>query len=142
MRAETASNPFTTHRSLDRKSSRQRSRITNGRSLLPDVDGRSLLARRFRDIQNAIVGDQGGPEHLSEARLQLIRRFAASAVLAEQLESKLANGEEIDVSQHALLCSSLVRIANKIGINRIAKDITPSLSDILCEHGHDGAVGD
>jgi hypothetical protein len=127
---------------LDGKSSRQRSRITNGRSLLPDVDGRSLLARRFRDIQNAIVADQGGPQHLSEARLQLIRRFAASAVLAEQLESKLANGEEIDVSQHALLCSSLVRIANKIGINRIAKDVTPSLSDILREHGHDGAVAD
>jgi hypothetical protein len=142
MRAETASNSSTTRRSLDRQSSRQRSRITNGRSLLPDVDGRSLLARRFRDIQNAIVADQGGPEHLSEARLQLIRRFAASAVLAEQLESKLANGEEIDVSQHALLCSSLVRLANKIGINRIAKDITPSLSDILREHGHDGAVAD
>jgi len=59
-----------TRRALDRQSSRQRIRITNGRSPLPDVDGRSLLARRFRDIQNAIVADQGGPEHLSEARLQ------------------------------------------------------------------------
>jgi hypothetical protein len=29
------------------------------RSLLPEVDGRSLLARGFRDIQNAIVADQG-----------------------------------------------------------------------------------
>jgi hypothetical protein len=142
MCAETASKSSTTRRSPERQSSRQRSRITNGRSLLPDVDGRSLLARRLRDIQNAIVADQGGPEHLSEARLQLIRRFAASAVLAEQLESKLANGEEIDISQHAVLCSSLVRIANKIGINRIAKDITPSLSDILREHGHDGAIDD
>jgi hypothetical protein len=61
MRAETASKSSTTRRSLDRQSSRQRSRITNGRSLLPDVDGRSLLARRFRDIQNAIVADQGAP---------------------------------------------------------------------------------
>jgi hypothetical protein len=128
MRAENASKSSTTRWSLDRQSSRQRSRITNARSLLPDLDGRSRLARHFRDIQNSTVADQGGPEH-----------------------------EEIDVSQHALLCSSLVRIANKIGINRIAKDITsasltrlastgfakditPSLFHILREHGHEGAV--
>jgi hypothetical protein len=32
-----------------------------------------------------------GPIKCSEARKQLIRRFAAAAMLAEQLESRLAN---------------------------------------------------
>jgi hypothetical protein len=53
-----------------------RSRLSNGRDVLPDVDGRSVVARRYRDIIGAVVFDQGGAEQLSEARLQLIRRFS------------------------------------------------------------------
>jgi antitoxin (DNA-binding transcriptional repressor) of toxin-antitoxin stability system len=45
----------------------------------------------------------------------LIRRFAAAAVLAEQLEARIARGEEITLTDHALLCSSLVRLAQRIG---------------------------
>jgi hypothetical protein len=107
-----------------------RSAVTNGRSVLPNVDGRTLVARRYHDICSAIVVDQGGADRLSEARLQLIRRFAACACLAEQMESRLVNGETVDISEHALLTSSLVRVAQRIGINRVAK-IVPALSDYL-----------
>jgi hypothetical protein len=110
-----------------------RSRISNGHDVLPDVDGRSVIARRYRDICSAIFVDQSGVENCSEARQQLIRRFAAAAVLAEQLEAKLANGAAIDVSEHALLCSTLTRLAQRIGIDRVAKDLTPTLSDLLRE---------
>jgi hypothetical protein len=58
-------------------------------------------------------------------RLQLVRRFAAAAVLAEQMESRLANGEQIDIQEHALLCSTLTRLAQRIGIERRARDVTP-----------------
>jgi hypothetical protein len=101
--------------------------------VLPGVDGRSVVARRYADIAAAVVADQGGVDQCSESRLQLIRRFAASAVLAEQMESDLANGKQIDFSEHALLCSSLVRLANRIGINRVAKDISPALGDLIRE---------
>lgn len=111
-----------------------RSRVTNGNDVLPGVDGRSLVARRYRDVIAAIVVDQGGADHLSEARLQLIRRFAAAAVLAEQMEAKLARGEAIDLQDHALLSSTLVRIAQRIGIERRTKNVTPSLSEYLEAH--------
>jgi hypothetical protein len=116
---------------LRQRKSHGRSRVSNGRDLLPDVDGRSAIARRYRDIASAILADQGGADHCSEARAQLIRRFAAAAVLAEQLESRLANGEEIDIAAHATLSSTLVRLAQRIGIDRRAKNITPSLRDYL-----------
>ena len=58
-------------------------------------------------------------------------RFAAAAVIAEQMESRLANGEQIDIAEHAQLASTLVRIAQRIGINRRAKNITPALPDYL-----------
>ena len=88
-----------------------RSRLTNKKDLLPGVDGRTVVYRRFRDIASQVALDQGGVDQLSEARLQLVRRFAAAAVLAEQLEAALANGQEINVERHALLCSTLTRLA-------------------------------
>src|SRR3954462_12213178 len=93
-----------------------RSRVSNGADVLPNVDGRSLIARRYRDIAAQLVADMGGMERCSEARLQLIRRFAAAAVLAEQMEANLANGVSIDTQEHANLSSTLVRIAQRIGI--------------------------
>ena len=70
-------------------------------------------------------------DQCSESRLQLVRRFAAAAVLAEQMESRLANGEQIDIQEHALLCSTLTRLAQRIGIERRAKEVTPSVSEYL-----------
>jgi hypothetical protein len=108
-----------------------RSRLSNGRDVLPNVDGRGLVARRYRDIVCAVASDQGGVEQLSEARLQLIRRFSGASVLAEQMEARLARGEEIDIQQHALLVSTMVRVAQRIGIDRVPRDVVPTLSDYL-----------
>jgi hypothetical protein len=116
---------------LARRPPTARSRVTNGADLLPGIDGRSALARRLYDVTCAIAADQGGTDRLSEARVQLIRRFAAASVLAEALEARLANGEQIDVAEHAHLSSTLVRIAQRIGIDRRAKNIVPDLHDYL-----------
>ena len=99
-----------------------RSRVSNGRDILPDCDQRSTIARRYRDISSAILADMGGFDHCSETRKQLVRRFSAAAVLAEAMESKLANGEQIDVTQHCLLTSTMTRVASRIGIDRIPRD--------------------
>jgi hypothetical protein len=116
---------------VERRPSKQRSRLSNGTKLLPDLDGRSAMARRYRDITSAVLTDQGGADQCSESRLQLVRRFAAAAVLAEQMEARLANGEEINIAEHGLLCSTLVRLSTRIGINRVPKTIVPSLAEYL-----------
>jgi hypothetical protein len=84
---------------VERRPSKQRSRLSNGTKLLPDLDGRSAMARRFKDITSAVLTDQGGADQCSESRLQLVRRFAAAAVLAERMEARLANGEEINIAE-------------------------------------------
>jgi hypothetical protein len=110
---------------------RPQARITNHREHLPGVrDGRSATAR-FRDIVLTVGADQGGINELSEARLQLMRRFSALCCHAELLEARLANGEQIDIGEHSNLSSTLVRIASRIGIDRIPKDVTPSLGEYL-----------
>ena len=95
------------------------------------VDGRCIYAKRYKEICSQLIEDQGGEGELSEARLQLVRRFATTCVLAEQLEVRLAVGEKIDVTEHATIVNSLVRIASRIGIDRIPRNITPSLRDYL-----------
>jgi len=105
-----------------------RSRLSNGRDVLPNVDGR-IVARRYRDIMCAVASDQGGAERLSEARLQLVRRFSAASVLAEQMEACLARGEQITIQEYSLLVSTMVRVAQRIGIDRVPRDVAPSLAE-------------
>lgn len=49
-------------RPVEARKSHGRSRISNGRDLLPDIDGRSPIARRYKDIAAAILVDQGGAD--------------------------------------------------------------------------------
>lgn len=132
-----------------------KSRLTNGHVLLDKVDGRSALYRRYRDVANAILADQGGIDQCSESRKHLIKRFAAAAVLSEQIETKIVNGEAVDIAAFAQLSSTLVRITNHLGLERIPKMVTgyvgetiegeltpPSYSPLRSEMMKDTAIDD
>ena len=103
-----------------------RSAITNG---VVELDARSKIAKRFKDICSAILQDQGGVENCSEVRLQLVRRFSAAAVMAENLEAKMAKGESIRTDVHSQLTNALVKVASRIGVDRRSRNITPTLRD-------------
>ena len=53
-----------------------------------------------------MIVDQGEFDHLSEARLQLIRRFTACACLAKNMEACLARGEPLDLGEYSTCTSS------------------------------------
>jgi hypothetical protein len=112
-----------------------RARATNGGHFLKGIDGRTTQARRIYDITAAVASDLGGADRLSETKIALIRRFAALAVLAEEQEVKIARGEPIDVSAFAHISSTLVRLATRIGVKRVPRDITPTLADYLQQQG-------
>jgi hypothetical protein len=112
-----------------------RSRLSNLVGRLPDVDKRSAVGRRFFDIVSALTVDAGaridaaGGCDLPEAKRQLIRRFAGASVIAEMLEARLASGQDISIRDHAQLCSVLVRISQRIGIDRTPKQILDDIDD-------------
>jgi hypothetical protein len=101
----------------------QRSRLTNHRDLLPDLDGRSAAARRFRDLVNGFISDQGGLENCSEVKLGLLRRLAALTVQSEMLESAAANGQSVDITMLCTLASTSLRLSSRIGIERTPKPV-------------------
>jgi hypothetical protein len=137
---EAAQKSPTTRLKVARLSAAHRSRLSNGKDILPDCDGRSAEARRYRDIANAIALDISphGADRLSEARAQLVRRFAACCVVAEQLEAQLVNGGALNISDHSLLCSSLVRLGQRIGLSRVPKTVK-ALQDYLEDHATEPA---
>jgi hypothetical protein len=118
----------------------QRSRITNHKDLLPGLDGRSASARRFRDLMHSYLSDMGGLEHCSEIKLGLLRRLAAATVQAELLEAAMVRGEKVDVGTLCTLASTAVRIASRVGLERVARPVD-LYRDILPGLKHDGSNG-
>jgi hypothetical protein len=111
-----------------------RSRVTNGNVLLPGIDGRSVWARRCRDVIDLHLSDLGGADNLSEAEKSIVRRCAALTVELEHLEFLFATNGEAAPEQLMLYqtcANSLRRHLETIGIKRRPRDVGPSLGDML-----------
>ena len=118
-----------------------RSKLTNHKDLLPDIgDGRRSEARRFRDLVRAYLADSGGVENCSEIRIGLLRRLAAATILSEALEARAIAGEPVNITEFCTLASTGVRLAMRLGIRRVAKDVSPpSLQAYLAQAYADDA---
>jgi len=97
-----------------------------GAVALTGVDGRSLMARRFREIVTGVEADLGGD--LTEAQKHLLARAATLAVWAEARETELATGGDFDAVQYATISNAMRRLLTDLGLERRARDISPSLS--------------
>ena len=111
-----------------------RSKVGNGSKLLAGVDGRSTIARRFREIAAELMADRGGV--VSEGQRAIIARAATLSVWLEDQETKLANGEEFDVGPYTTAVNTLRRLLADLGLKRDATDVTPDLSSYLADGGH------
>ncbi len=115
-----------------------RSRVTNGSSLFTgDVDGRTAAAKRFRDVLAEIVSDLGGADILSEGQRQLARRAAMMSVEAERQEAEAVAGGKLDPDSFGALADRLGRVFNRLGLKRVARDMTPNLRDYIAAHARE-----
>jgi hypothetical protein len=62
-----------------------RSRVTNGHVLLPGIDGRSVWARRAKDLLALHLSDLGGSSNVSEAERSIVPRCAIIETELERL---------------------------------------------------------
>jgi hypothetical protein len=108
-----------------------RSAVTNGRRLHVVPPGDTKWARRFADVFGQIIADMGGPDGLSEGQRQLARRAATLSIACERMEGQAAAGEEIDLEQYGRLTDRLGRTFARLGLKRQARDMTPSLDELL-----------
>jgi hypothetical protein len=119
---------------IDAMPSKQRSIVSNGRSLFVEGDARSAWARRFRDLIALHSADLGGASALSEAQKSLIRRVSTLEVELEAMESALSTGGEANIGLYGTTANTIRRLLETFGIGRVAIDKTPSLDDIIAQN--------
>jgi hypothetical protein len=111
-----------------------RSRITNGADLLTDIDHRTHWYRRFRDLCALHLSDLGGEDMVSESEKALVRRCAALNCELERMEADFAANGQADLPSLEAFqrCSNtLRRLLQALGLQRRAKDITPSVAEYV-----------
>jgi hypothetical protein len=109
------------------KPTRRRSKRATRPQLLSreQLDGRTNAAKVFDRLVSAIFADMGGIDQLSTIEVALVEAFAGAAVTLNNLNTRLALGQEIDLSQHAQAVSAMVRVATRLGLQRRAREIIP-----------------
>jgi hypothetical protein len=116
------------HQRLTRISTTNRSAVTNGSRLLEGIDGRSPLARRFRDLIKAYEAEIGG--ELTEVERGLVKQAAALTLRAEQMQAAIVRGEPIDNDQLIRISGTAKRILGAIGDKASKrKPAAPTLQD-------------
>jgi hypothetical protein len=119
-----------------RRNRRGRGRAALSRQKRADIitrahlDGRTRARRQFDAIASEIAADLGGEDQLSTIQKHLVEAFAGVAVNVHDLNARLMLGQQIDVAEHAHAISTMVRVATRIGVRRIARDVT-TLSEVL-----------
>ncbi|MDX8447057.1 hypothetical protein [Mesorhizobium captivum] len=111
-----------------------RSRVTNGSGLFAEGgDERGPWSRRFRDLVVEHTSDAGGAAVLSEAQRSIIRRASTLEVQLEQLEARFSQGpaDPADLNTYSTLSNTLRRLLADIGLERRARDVTPTLDQFV-----------
>jgi hypothetical protein len=117
-----------------RRNGRGRAALSRGKLRLlsrASLDGRTKARKQFDAIAEGIASDLGGADRLSTVQKHLVEAFAGAAVHVHDLTAHLLLGQEVDIVAHSHAISTMVRVAQRIGVRRLARDVGPTLSDIL-----------
>ena len=95
-----------------------------------NLDGRTKARKQFDAIAEGIATDLGGEDRLSTVQKHLVEAFAGAAVHAHDLNARLLLGEDVDITAHASAISTMVRIASRIGVHRVTREV-PDLRKYL-----------
>lgn len=104
------------------------------------IDGRTKARKQFDAISRGITSDLGGEDQLSTVQRHLVEAFAGAAVHMHDLNARLLLGESIDIVAHSQAISTMVHVASRIGIQRIARDVSPPSVAEYLEHKQQRAV--
>jgi hypothetical protein len=131
-RTATAASPASTGAKPAAPLAATRSAVTNGRRLHVHAPGDNAWSRRFRDVLAEILSDLGGDKRvLSEGQRQLARRCALLSVECERIEGNAVSGKEIDLEVYGTLTDRMGRAFQRLGLRRVARNITPTVADYI-----------
>ena len=102
-----------------------------------ELDGRSNAAKFYDQLIIDIENDLGGRDNISTIEHGLIEAYAGAKVWLDNINTRLALGQQIDFSEHASAISALVKTASRLGLSRRSKNVTPTLSEYIDSLKHE-----
>jgi hypothetical protein len=94
------------------------------------LDGRTKARKQFDAIASGIANDLGGTDNLSTVQKTLVEAYAGASLLVSNLNAQLLLGKDVNILELSAAISTMVRIASRVGINRLPKDVS-SLGDMM-----------
>ena len=109
----------------------RRSKIANGRTLLPTADGHSLWARLVRDTMGSLIAHCGGASVISETQKLAVRRVSVLESELIHLEDRIAlarqHGDEPDqntIELYGRLADRQRRLSDPLGWHRAQREVS------------------
>jgi glutathione S-transferase len=100
---------------------------------LGHLDGRTMAAKRARELIEAIELDLGGADRLSEGSRQLVQRAAVLGAYIENCETRWLGGDAVDLSDYLAAINAQRRVLATLGLDRRARNVTPTVAEYV-EH--------
>jgi hypothetical protein len=98
---------------------------------LSAIDGRTKAMVKVRELTVAIENDLGGADRLTQGQRQLVQRAAVLGALIEDTEARWAAGDAIDIAGYLSAINAQRRVLATLGLQRVPRDVTPSLAAYL-----------
>lgn len=97
-------------------------RLANGKRnfLLADVDGRSVIGRRYRELSEGLANQLGG--NPSPGQQAMIKSAAMLALQNEIDDCAVAQGQEIDSDRYCRRANVLATLLVKSGLNKASSE--------------------
>ena len=97
------------------------------------LNSRTHAAKMWDSLRANIIADCGGENETSTVKRTLIDAFCGVAIQLIDINTKGLLGQPVDLAELSLAASTLTRLASRIGIDRVPRDVGQSLADILRE---------
>lgn len=94
---------------------------------LSDLDGRTKARKDADAFLNAVISDLGGEKHVPAGKRALAEHAAIMNAMAIHEGARFLSGEPVSIADYTTLTNALRRLLETVGLERVAKDITPNL---------------
>jgi hypothetical protein len=112
--------------------SKGRSRTKQGKARLLTIDSldyRTAAYASATKLIETLSGDLGSD--LSEGQKQLVTRVALIGAIVSDFETRWISGEQIALPDYLQACRTQCRLLALLGLQRVARDVTPSVNEYL-----------
>ncbi|TPL75115.1 hypothetical protein [Mesorhizobium sp. B2-3-15] len=98
---------------------------------LDDLDRRTKAAQATFELRDQLASDLGGMEQLSAMEREIVDGAALLGAMIKDAGATYLSGDPVDLGEFMALTNAQRRLLADVGLQRRARDVTPTLQDII-----------